>query len=416
MKKISLLIVGVMLLSQNTFATKARLLALGEDKDGSYFINDNRNYFLNAAHINNHEDQVVYEWGNSAGDTAIFASSLDLDVTPKSMGGFTRSMGSYAYGVYLGNESDTLQLRRMSAWGAGTSATDTLASADNVLDVFFGGDSGIKWGVNFAYSKNKTEFDGSTQTNLKDHSYGSRFGVIMGSTELIANIALGNEAEDTRAGTADNETLKFEGKLGFQVAASHAFGNLRPFVSYKGGKWDIKSAAATQEAEFTIKEAGITYKRETGKGSHVYTKAFYYLEEIEVKYTAGAAKGKIKKIPLSVGFETAATSWLTLRGSVVHNLVGKRDTTNLANVPNTSAKNVYTARYNRTAGDTANRKETIGDSTSVNAGASLMFGKLSVDGMIGVNGNSGTRTASDSKTGVLDLDRLLTRVGMTYNF
>ena len=90
--------------------------------------------------------------------------------------------------------------------------------------------------------------------------------------------------------------------------------------------------------------------------------------------------------PLTLGFEADATSWLVLRGSVSQNvLINKTETKGVS-------------------------KGTQANQTSVNAGATLNFGKLKVDGSIGNAAGTG------NQTGVLKTDDLLTRVGVHYWF
>jgi len=86
--------------------------------------------------------------------------------------------------------------------------------------------------------------------------------------------------------------------------------------------------------------------------------------------------------------EADATSWLVVRGSI--------------------AQNVLIGEVKQTTG----KKDSIANTTAVNAGATLNFGKLKVDGMVGNTATDGTNT----KAGVLSTSNLLTKVGVTYNF
>jgi hypothetical protein len=102
-------------------------------------------------------------------------------------------------------------------------------------------------------------------------------------------------------------------------------------------------------------------------------------------------------VPLVVGLEYDAASWLTLRGSVSQSLmsdVSQKSTTN----------------------------KNLADTTTVNAGASLKFGELSVDGVVGnsTDGNNPASTAANPNAagtnGTLRTDALMSRVSMTYRF
>ena len=107
-------------------ATIARLKALGMDEtdnEGSYYIQDDRNIFLNVANINNYGDSVILEWGGNGltlGGAGASSLAADDDASPKAKGGFLRKSGDNVYGVYLGNESNTSTLLR--ALGSGSAA------------------------------------------------------------------------------------------------------------------------------------------------------------------------------------------------------------------------------------------------------------------------------------------------------
>jgi hypothetical protein len=100
---------------------------------------------------------------------------------------------------------------------------------------------------------------------------------------------------------------------------------------------------------------------------------------------------KTSQLPVVVGLETEATSWLTLRGSVGAVVWGTEE-------------------------DKSNERS-IQNSTIVNAGATLKFGELSVDGVIG-NGTAGgaAPAANGTASGTIRTDSLLSRVAMTYRF
>ncbi|WP_372656048.1 hypothetical protein, partial [Halobacteriovorax sp.] len=141
MKKSLLLGMTLALMSNSALATKARLLALGMDEtdnEGSYYIDDNRNIFLNAGNIVNHSNQMIFEWGN-AGNVinADNRSSVDQDTKPQAEGGFLKTSGSYTYGVYLGAESNTSALLRVVG-SSNTTGAGVLDTSDNQIDLFFG--------------------------------------------------------------------------------------------------------------------------------------------------------------------------------------------------------------------------------------------------------------------------------------
>lgn len=449
MKKIIAIgsVAALMGLSAN--ATISRIKALGNqetDMEGNYWFDDSRDIFLNPAMMHKYADQVILEWGGNGKDLADGNSNSELntntDDRPTAQGGFLKKSGNYVYGIYLGNESNTsAQLRALSssqaaiAEGVSANSNDTTASnlldgSDNQIDLFFGWESGLKYGVNFLYTKSDDDTN-----NSEDEAMAVRFGVDADKWDAHLNLSLKSQSKETVALTAlnvnsatfqDDVTHEFDGQLGLQVGGSYEVAeNARVWAFYKTFKWDQKDSfdytaagnaglgsanlakgkEGTREGEFTTIQLGYGKTMKAGNGT-VFASA--YLEHLTIELT-GVQTAEVENVivPVTFGYEAKANEWLTLRGSVVHNLYGKRDNKNYANlndVGSTLAKQVY--------GDVG--EGSLNNSTNVNAGATLTFGKLNIDGFIGTTAFS--RTGSAGEQGVLSTDNLMTRVAMTYNF
>ncbi len=362
-------------LAPSAFASKARLQALGEDNYGSQFINDNRNIWLNAAQINNHKDLVTYEFGTE--------NSSDDAATARGEGGVYKSMGNMVYGVHFGGASSTANALRT---GAGL----TGAAEQNNVDVFVGGDAGLKWGANLGYAKTADE-----SGPLSAESMRTRLGVIMGDFQAYGNVNLINNAKGT-----DGD--KFEGKLGYQVGVIQAWEGNTIFADYRSFEAENK----TQKDDIGLKrlEVGFGRVERLNDKSNLFLKASYLMADVENDAstnnfgvgncgTGNAAvlceEYKTSQVPVTVGLETEATSWLTLRGSVGAVVWGSEE-------------------------DKDNER-TIQNATIINAGATLKFGELSVDGVVG--NSTGTATAANgTDSGTLRTDVLMSRVSMTYRF
>ena len=108
--------------------------------------------------------------------------------------------------------------------------------------------------------------------------------------------------------------------------------------------------------------------------------------------TTENGKSSSTNLPLTFAMEADATSWLVLRGSVSQNvIIGESKTI-------------------------AGKKTSTANSAVVNAGATLNFGKLKVDGVIGTTAASRAGSVGTSNTGVLATDNLMSRVGVSYWF
>ncbi len=432
-------------------ATIARLQALGmteTDNEGSYYIQDDRNIFLNVANINDYKDTVILEWGNEGSDFGSDSLQTDKDGQAKAKGGVFKSVGNGVMGVYLGNESNTAALLR----GVGTAAKHAdktfsggdamLDGADNQVDLFYGQSSSIgDWGVNVVYAEGK---DAATRAYNIAHAV--RLGLKNEGWQAFANISTGTTVRQVQDYGSEAVFGQFEGKLGLHLGGSYdavksdsytgtVYGFAKKFdweqtdsggttsaslgdapPSAGGLTRNSRGQAGTVDGGFMTWALGYGSKYQSGKGT-LFTNIEYRHKEIEVKFNA-KAEAKNVVVPVTVGYEHEATSWLTLRGSVVHNLMGYRENNNYGSLNyfgNIAANQEFGA-------DTNGLKVDIQNSTDVRAGASLNFGKLRLDGLIGVSTTGGVisqRTDGSGKyqeTGILNGDRLMARVGMVYNF
>lgn len=435
MKKLLLVGSAMAMLSTSAMASQARLLALGmneTDNEGMYHISDRRNMFLNPAHINIYNNYVTVEYGENGIDFQ--GSSLDQDVKAKAQGGFFTKQGNLVYGMYLGNESNTSALLRV----AGTSAAvvgpgngKTLHSSDNQFDLFIGGEQGLKWAGNLTYSRGKDD-----SRKAKDLGIATRWGVIGSNWDAHLNLSLASKAEatdDASALVAPGTSVEheFKGKLGFQVGGSYVFsGNNRAFGYVKHYAWEQKDNFAgyphtipapplpnpveiggqngTVKGDFTSVLLGWGTHHEVNSTDKIYLSLSAKKTDINAKF---ANKGEIKHlaVPVSVAYEAVATEWLTLRGSVTQNIWGQKDNKNLASL-NPAARGLIGKMYG------TDGKGSIAASTDVRAGATLTFGNLEVDGLVGMETDTTGATPATKKAGLLKLDELFYRAAVTYTF
>jgi len=367
MKRNVLLIAGLAVLSTSAFASKARVEALGTNSN--LYIKDTRNVFRNAAAINSNKNYIVTEWGQAQKD--------DTSTDPRAEGGFFKEVGSLAYGLYLGDAG-----KRNTSRADQATATGFLAQ-DNALDLFIGGDAGLQWGAKVHYANTKSE-PGTAAAVRKNTAFGLGLGVVMGAAEGYANIDLSDKS------TGDGTTAANEAKLkpSFTVGGSYVWSDYTFFAEVENSKIESKIGTATEsEKDFNVL-VGAGRVMEISPTARVFGNVEVNMTKKEKNDGTNPAKVKKTtntKLPVTFGFETDATSWLALRGSISQNVVlnnKKVEETGTGTVKNTNA-----------------------NTTDVNAGASLTFGKLAFDGSIGVK-----------TTGTLKTDDLLSRVGATYSF
>ncbi len=387
MKKQIALAIGLAVLSTGALASKARLEALGQDGEGSMFLDDSRNVMMNPAVLNYHKDFVTLEWGDTS-------ETGDQASTPRAEGGLFKAAGNMVYGIYFGNESNLSNIAR---------ANKSTQTESNTTDLFVAGDAGVQWGARLSYEDYENE-QGTNDDSAS--SMGIRLGIISGDIEGFLDFGLGNKSEDDAGG----ET---EGKGSMDIGITYGQGDVDYMVKVKTAAVEDEDGDEIKGSETKVAVAK-TYKlndKATMWASAEYNMNTYECDAAtfdavcanKAGVTAGTAAGenKLTFLPVSIALEVMAKEWLTLRGSVTSNVMGT---------------------YEDDDGD----KATIANSTVVAAGATLVFGDLSFDGMIGnssrveetTDGDSTDSIGNDTSggAGALRSDILMSRVSMTYKF
>lgn len=364
MKKLAIA-TGLLVLSTGALASKARLEALGESANGSQFLDDNRNVFLNPAHLNSHYDWVTMEWGST--DTGV-AQDQDTSQQPKAEGGIFKNAGNMIYGLYFGSESNTSNALRAAA---GVNIEE-----QNNLDFFVGGDAGVQWGARLTYHSYENE-----QGGAEDKSSAQRLalGVVSGNVDAFLNFGLANTAEDG--------TNEFTGNGSIDLGVTYAMGDMDYMLRYQ-------SIGAEREDgnEYKVQNTwvGVAKSYKLNDKAQAWASAWYKMDTQE---DFSEEEEKNTYLPVSIGVEVMAKDWLQFRGSVTHEVIGTEE-------------------------DNDGDKATRGNTTSVNAGASLVYGDFQIDGLIGnsTDGNNATGQSTDNGNGNLRTDNIMSRVSMTYKF
>jgi hypothetical protein len=357
MKKQIAIAIGLAVLSTGALASKARLQALGQDTYGSFFLDDARNVTMNPALLNMHKDFVTLEWGDTS-------KNQDAAATPKAEGGMFKASGNMIYGLYFGDESNTANGLR--------AITGTMAEQNNT-SFYVAGDAGVQWGVKLTYHSFENE-----ATDVKSDATRATIGINSGDIESFLAIGLTN--------TAENGAAEFEGKGSYQLGVTYNKNDIDYMLEVR--TITVENAGGKEyTANFTRIGAAKAYK--LNDKANVWTSAWYKMDNSTNDISA-TGDNKETYLPVSIALEVSAKEWLTLRGSVTNEIIGTTEVNN---------------------GD----KKTRADTTVVAAGASLLFGDLTIDGMIGNTDNNTTVTESTSN-GTLRTDALMSRVSMTYKF
>ncbi len=187
MKKIILIFVTIML-SNQAFASKARLSALGQDDDGSYLVKDNRNIFLNPAQVATLNNSFNFEMGTTGAGT------------PNAEGGMIYDMGGGRLGMQLGRRSYVVDQLADADAGMGSSLLDP----NNTVDVVYGRGQNTPWGVGVHYGSAVSDAANSGYPREEASELQVYGGMIKGNVEFSGTVGVMAKAKEETAASVVN--------------------------------------------------------------------------------------------------------------------------------------------------------------------------------------------------------------------
>lgn len=370
------------------FASKARYGALGN----SAHITDTQSIFVNPVHMHKVGQFATFELGQPTNGGTPYAE--------KAEGGFLMNSSWGVWGAYVGHRSETVT-EFVSGINATTAANPALPgyngqllTEQNPLDLFFGGDvSGMKWGTYLHYSsaKNDAAVAGVNGTDAKVETAGAGFGLAGDLWDAYLRVGLNGKSEaKATAPAALSAELKQKGLYsaggGYWMENNYIFAN---FLTAKG-EFTL-TGGGTTDIEKTEYQVGVVNNNPVAGGN-----VFYGVSYLNNETKNGNNKSTKSRLPVVVGMEVDAASWLVLRGSVTQAvLVGENKSL-------------------------AGQKAELTNSTTVAAGAGLKFGKLTLDGLIshtpGSNATRGTEANLPDTNGTISGTGTITQASLTYLF
>jgi hypothetical protein len=325
--------ISCILLSVPAMASKARLLSLGQDPDGSMYIDDTRDVFLNPAYLNDAGDFINLELGAStvtpySGPTGV----------PTAEGGAFRSFGSSVKaGLQLGRSTDTENLANLVNGALGTA----LPFPQNTVEAIVAGNAGnFKWGGGLLYGmmQNNSEVVSpatSAYPNYKANTIELQGGLEIGVHRAWIHADLSGHAErQVASGSTENFDLSPGATVGWTMDLPQS---QKVFVTggYEAFTGRTSTANAT-DRNGSLKgiSAGWVQFLNPDDGTRVfYTGGLSYANfdlDSDLNSQGVESEQKIERffIPIALGLETKLTDWMTLRGSVRQNLlIDQRKTT-----------------------------------------------------------------------------------------
>lgn len=384
MKK--LLIIAIAITSVNAFATRARMTALGN----SVHVMDTQRAYNNPSDIFSFGDYVNLE----SGATAASGTAKGADTE----GMVVRTMGDAKFGFSIGHRSENASgytdgLRSIIRQTV-IAPTANAVHQQNPIEITYGQKAAdMVWAGTLVYSNYNDKAN-----KEKESSAGFRLGGRTGAWDFYWKQGLLNTA--SKDGSYD-----FKGKAGTSFFGGYNMGNL-----YAWGYAEMVEASVDKKGTLVLSVSDLSVKATTFKvgatasmkkdGGEVFYGAS--LENVDKKVSFGGANVETKttslNMPVILGMEVDANSWMTLRGSITQNVLiadSKVETT-----PSTA-----NAAFRANDVEFAPGK----NSTVVAVGAGLKFNKVTVDGTL-----SGLTGATAGQN--LDGNSLLSQVGLTYMF
>lgn len=355
MKKL-LVLAAVTLASTSAFASKARLSSLSS----AAHLTDVQTIFVNPADMNLLGAWATFETGptNASGATA----------NPQAEAGFVRTMGDARWGFYLGHTGVASAVRQQSG--------SAFFVEENPINLFYSDKAGeIGWGVGFNYSSSDQKVTG------KQSAMGLTAGMRMGPWDASLGLGLSDTAKFGAAGAETKWTGKMAADLraGYLMDAWYFYGG----YAMSGGKAEDNTGTLSDLENSNIRLGMINTTK--ADGAEFFWGASYAMNTANDK-AVGANKVETTNLPVVIGIEADAASWLVLRGSVTQTVL---------------LSSTKTTPVGGAAGDT----QTLGNNTTVAAGAGIKFNKFMLDGSLAAQ-----------TTGTINGGSLLANAGLTYTF
>lgn len=374
MKKL-LAIAALSLAAAPAMASKARMTSLSS---AAHLI-DAQTLFVNPGDIHYVGEFATIEFG----DNTSAYSAAGVTRNPKAEGGFVRKVGAGSVGVYLGHRSDTTTafIDGINTALQAVNSSGALLTEQNPLDLFYGTEiAGMKMGFDLHYSNSKQDLGTAPTVTQKANTA----GIVAGIRNDIWNASLGVGLSGK---TESNKAIylpELESKGLYKLRGGCFVKSLYYFANYEYATGTSKVANVSTDITQNQYEVGMVNNQKVDSGNFFYGVSYASYEVKQVNtITKTTSYGKM---PLVVGLEVDASSWMTLRGTVKQSvLVGDAKDESL------TAATIYTT--------------SLTNNTEIAAGVGLKFNKIAVDA-----------TLAGSTTGAVNGNTLLANASMTYNF
>ncbi|WP_374031883.1 hypothetical protein [Bdellovibrio bacteriovorus] len=334
MKKILVAAALTMAAAPAAMASKARVNALA----GSRQIVDIQTAFDRPYQFMALNTMATIEWGSA--DTKAATPGAVTEATPHAEGGFLMKSDDMAYGAYLGRRSEAFSTVVDASGIAG------LLNEQNPINLYYASKMGEwTWGVTVKYSNGKDELNAGGAT-----AEASSSGLALGATNGTWDV----ELVQGLTGKSELGADSVESKGMTQIGVGYKINDkMEAYGKYGMVKADITSGGTDSTYEQSGFELGFVNTVVNAEGAN-----FFY----GVAYSSGKIEdqAEVSALPVWMGIEADATSWMVMRASVKQNII-----------------------INETKVTAANDAKVNIDSIDFNAGLGLKLGKGMLDASFG---------------------------------
>lgn len=378
----NLITLALVLASTSAFATRARVTALGN----SAHLVDTTSVYTNSSYMFSIADSLTIESGVTANNFTKVGAAPNAtntsDVGLGSEGLLIRSMGDAKFALGLGHDDSTSFANRglanVAAFNGGL--TWNIKPQQNPLLLAYGmkmGDMSVGAGLRYSNFDDK-------KNDEKESSMALNFGARSSAWDVALDLGLTDEWKTGATNASPNDSYK--GKTAISLNGGYyVTETLYVNAGFNTGGAKLEdNSVEVGELVYTNITVGVTESIKKDGAEFFYGASLLSASAEEKKSTT---KTTALKMPLIIGLEADANSWLTLRGSVTQTLLlvdsTKTETAGVASVETSPGSN----------------------STTLAAGAGLKFNKVTLDGSILASGSQ-----------VINSANLLGQVGLTYAF
>lgn len=316
---------AVLLSAFEAGASRARLRAFNQDSNGSFYVQDARNMFLNPAYLAAQKESLLLDWGKTE-RTGTTPTSAEAE------GGYVREMGKMNLALQLGRVNDFAKDIRAVNANLSDMTTNVnggdFAEGQNNVDVLVAGEGDVNWGGMLSVTRSKAS-TGVADKQAEVQAYEIRGGVLSTKFDVFGSMVLGGQSVTESTTDAEFEqkfSVTFGG--GAQMSSDHRMYAKVRFATFDAQK---KDNSVDYDGDNIAAMIGVARTKELNKDARFFAASelsFQKLNADDNKASNIDEKYEITALPITLGIEADANTWLKFRGSVKQGiLLGRTKTT-----------------------------------------------------------------------------------------